>query len=298
MPRNPDRVTVAADGSADFCTVQGAVDQIEPHRDHEAVIFVRKGRYSELVRIGRERRHIRLLGEDRKETIIACTNNEKLNTGWIQRAVLGVEADDFVLENITVQNTTPYKGSQAEAVYVNAERCALKRADLLSFQDTLNLSGRVYVTDCSIEGDVDYVWGYGTAVFERCHLHTVHDGYVVQSRNSDARSGYVFLDCKLTTDPAVKKLWLARIETARFPATHVAFVRCAMSPQIMAEGWQLTGEPVPTLRFEEFASTDLEGKPLDLTKRDAAGKQLTPDQAASLTAAQLLGGGDGWNPKP
>ena len=150
LARNADRIVVAADGSGDFRTVQGAVDFAEAHREKPVVIFVRKGRYEELVRVGREKRHVHLVGEDRKGTVIAFTNNEKLNTGWIQRSVLGVEGDDFVLENLTVQNTTPYKGSQAEAVTLNAERCVLRHADFLSFQDTLNLSGRVYVTDCYI----------------------------------------------------------------------------------------------------------------------------------------------------
>ena len=296
LPRNPDRVTVAADGSGDFCTVQGAVDQIEPHRDRPAVIFIRKGRYRELIRIGRERRHIQLIGEDRKGTIIACANNEKLNPGWNQRAVLGVEADDLLIENLTVQNTTPHKGSQAEAIYINAERCVLRNADFLSLQDTLNLSGRVYVADSYIEGDVDYVWGYGTACFQRCELRTMHDGYIVQARNPASRGGYIFLDCKLTAAPEVKKLWLARIEAARFPSTHVAFIRCAMSPQVLAAGWQLTGNAAPTLRFEEFGSTDLVGKPLDVSRRDPAGKQLAAKDAAAISAAKVLSGSDGWIP--
>jgi hypothetical protein len=295
MPRNPDRVTVAADGSGDFCTVQGAVDQIEPHRDAPAVIFVRKGSYRELVRIGRERRNIQLVGEDRKATVIEYANNDKLNPGWIQRSVLGCEADDFVLENLTVRNTTPYKGSQAEAVYVNGERCTLRKADFVSYQDTLNLSGRVYVAESYIEGDVDYVWGYGSAVFERCELKTMHDGYIVQARNSAARAGYVFLDCKLTAAPAVKKCWLARIEPARFPASHVAFIRCAMGPHILAAGWQFTGAPTAALRFEEFGSTDLEGKPLDVSRRDG-GKQLTREEAAVRSVRIMLGGKDGWDP--
>ena len=143
LARNADRIVVAADGSGDFRTVQGAVDFAEPHREKPVVIFVRKGRYEERVRVGREKRHVHLVGEDRKGTVIAFTNNEKLNSGWIQRAVLGVEGDDFVLENLSVQNTTPYKGSQAEAVALNAERCVLRNADFLSLQDTLNLSGRV-----------------------------------------------------------------------------------------------------------------------------------------------------------
>ena len=298
MPaRNPGRVVVAPDGNADFCTVQGAVDQIEPHRTQPAIIFIRKGRYEEFVRIGRERRHVHLVGEERKGTVIACANNEKLNPGWIQRAVLGVEADDFVLENLTVQNTTPYKGSQAEAVTLNAERCVLRNADFLSFQDTLNLSGRVYVADCYVEGDVDYVWGYGTACFERCELRSMHSGYLVQARNPAGRSGYDFLDCKLTAAPDVQKCWLARIEAARFPASHVAFIRCAMGAHIMPAAWQITGPASEALRYEEFASTDPDGKPLDTSRRDSAAKQLTAGQAAELSAERVLAGSDGWKPR-
>ncbi|HEV7406239.1 MAG TPA: pectinesterase family protein [Chthoniobacteraceae bacterium] len=284
LPRNADRIVVSADGRGDFTSVQAAVDFAEAHRKKPVVIFIRKGRYEERVRIGREKPQVHLVGEDRKATVITFTNNEKLNPGWIQRSVLGVEGDDFVLENLTIQNTTPYRGSQAEAVYVNAKRCVLRNADFLSFQDTLGLSGSVRVTDCYIEGDVDYVWGYGAAVFERCELRSMHDGYILQARNPASSAGYVFLDCKLTATPEVKKCWLARIETARFPASHVSFIRCAMGPHILPAGWQLTGPADDTLRFEEFASTDLDGHPLDTSKRDPASKQLAPQQAAAYTA--------------
>lgn len=296
LARDADRIVVAADGSGDFRAVQAAVDFAQAHREKPVVIFIRKGRYEELVRVGREKRHVHLVGEDRKGTVIAFANNDKLNPGWIQRSVLGVEGDDCVLENLTVQNTTPYKGSQAEAVYVNAERCVLRNADFLSFQDTLNLSGRVYVADCYVEGDVDYVWGYGTAVFERCELRTMHDGYIVQARNSSGLGGYVFLDCRLTAAPDVKKSWLARIETARFPASHVAFIRCAMGLHILPAGWQVTGGAGEMLRFEEFGSTDLDGKPLDLSKRDPSAKQLTVAQAAGQSSASVLAGSDQWKP--
>ena len=289
LARNPDRLEVAADGSGDFCTVQGAVDQIEPHRTQPATVFIRKGRYEELVRVGRERRYVHLVGEDRKGTVIASANNDKLNPGWIQRAVLGVEGDDFMLENLTVQNTTPYKGSQAEAVYINAKRCVLRNADFLSFQDTLNLSGSVHVSGCTIEGDVDYVWGYGSAFFERCELRSMHDGYIVQARNPAGKPGYVFSNCKLTAAPEVKRCWLARIETGRFPASHVAFIRCQMGAHIPAAGWQVTGPASTTLRFAEFLSTDLAGHPLDVTPRDPSSKQLSDKEATEQSdAAKIL----------
>jgi len=298
LPANPGRLIVAADGSGDFCTIQGAVDQIQPHRRKPAFIFIRKGRYEELVRVGHERTQIRLLGEEREGTVIAYTNNEKLNTGWIQRAVLGVEGDDFALENLTVQNTTPYKGSQAEAVFINAERCVLRDARFLSFQDTLNLSGRVYVADSVIEGDVDYVWGYGTACFERCELRSMHDGYCVQARNPAGKTGYVFLNCRLTAAPEVKKTWLARIETNRFPASHVAFIGCKMGAHILPAGWQVTGPASAALRFGEYLSADLAGGMLEVGQRDASGKQLTLTQAGNESnAAKVLAGNDGWDPR-
>jgi pectin methylesterase-like acyl-CoA thioesterase len=280
-PRNPDQLAVAADGSRDFCTVQAAVDQIDPHRTRDAVISIRDGTYQELIRIGREKRFIHLVGESRKGTIIACTNNDKLNPGWMHRAVLGVEGDDFSIENITVQNTTPYKGSQAEALCLNAERCFLKNADFISTQDTLHLSGGVRVTDCYIEGDVDYVWGYGSAFFERCELRSMHDGYIVQARNPAGKQGYIFLDCKLTAGPETKSSWLARIEQNRFPASHVAFIRCQMGPHIPAAGWQVTGPDTSALRFEEFLSTDAGGKPLDVTQRLPSSRQLSKEDAAA-----------------
>jgi len=277
--------------------VQGAVDQMKPGLTHVPVIFIRKGNYHELVRIDRERKHVHLIGEDRQGTIISYTNNEKLNSGWIQRAVLGCEADDFMLENLTVQNTTPYRGSQAEAVCINAQRCVLRNANFLSFQDTLNLSGRVYVADSYIEGDVDYVWGYGTASFERCELRSMHDGYIVQARNSAARPGYLFVHCRLTAAPGVQKCWLARIDTGRFPASHVAFVHCAMGPHILPEGWQITGPPADTLRFEEGGSTDSSGHPLEVSGRNPAAKALAPKVESSLSAESILSGQDGWHPQ-
>jgi pectin methylesterase-like acyl-CoA thioesterase len=248
-----------------------------------------------MIRIQREKVKIHLRGEDRKATTISYANNDKLNPGWIQRSVLGVEADDFVLENLTVRNTTPFKGSQAEAVYVNAERGILRNADFFSFQDTLNLSGSVFVKDCYVEGDVDFVWGYGAVTFENCELHAMHDGYYVQSRNAVNQPGFVFVGCKLTAAPEVKKCWLARIETDRFPGSQVAFINCEMGEHVPLAGWSVKGPPASQLRFQESGTVGADKKPLDLSQRISAAKELTPAEAGALSQpAKTL---NGWNPE-
>jgi hypothetical protein len=58
-----------------------------------------------------------------------------------------------------------------------------------------------------------------------------------------------------------------------------------MGPHIPAAGWQVTGTPPSTtLGFAEFQSTDLAGNPLDVTRRDPSGKQLSGEEATAQIA--------------
>ena len=46
--------------------------------------------------------------------------------------------------------------------------------NLSSFQDTLLLQNRGFVTGSHIEGDVDFMWGGGPVFFENCELQALH----------------------------------------------------------------------------------------------------------------------------
>jgi len=290
---------VAADGSGDFKTIQAAVDAVPADSATRTTILVRKGTYAELVIVAREKKNLTLRGEDRKGTVIAAINNAALNPR--RREMFSAEADDFILENLTLHNTTPKGGTQAEAIRVHAERVVMRHCDFKSFQDTLRLDGRVYVQDCYVEGDVDYVWGGGTVYFERCTFHSVYNGYLVQSRNGADALGYVFVDCRLTGTPNIERYVLARIEPVRFPHSHVAFIDCAMGPHILPVGWQLDKAPgasapgpAPHIRFLEYHSVDLAGKPLDVRGRLPASRQISADEAVDLrSVGRVLGG---WVP--
>lgn len=292
-------IVVAADGTGDFKTVQAAIDAAPAHAATRTVILVRRGTYPELLVVGAEKQNLTLRGEDRHGTIIAATNNAKLGTP--RREMVAVEADDFTLENLTLHNTTPKGGSQAEAIHVHADRCVLRACDFKSFQDTLRLNGRVYVRDCHVEGDVDYVWGSGTVYFDHCEFHSLYNGYLVQARNDEAHYGYVFVDCTLTGAPDITKYVLARVEPIRFPYSHVAFVDCKIGSFLSPVGWQLdkaagAAAPAPGehVRYWEYHSTDLAGKPLDVSARLAASHQLTAEEAAKMrNITHVLGG---WSP--
>jgi hypothetical protein len=171
----------------------------------------------------------------------------------------------------------------------------------VSFQDTLRLDGRVYVRECYIEGDVDFIWGGGAVYFDRCDIFAVHDGYLVQSRNRADKPGYVFVGCKITIAPDVKRFVFARIDPKVYPASHVAYIDCVVGGPLTSAGWIFDGpgkdSPKDDIRFEEFHSTDLTGQPLDVSQRVAGSRQLTAAEAAQeRDLAHVLGGTDHWNP--
>lgn len=299
LPKNRTRLEVAPDSLGDFCTLQGAVDYIPEDNYTPFEIYVRNGTYDAVAYLGPGRNRIRLVGEDRKQTILAGRNNDRMNPGRMGRAFISVDANDVTIENLTVRNTTPYRGSQAEALRLEGQRCTIRNCEFYSFQDTLLLNGRIYVTGCYVEGDVDFIWGHGVTFFEDCELKAMHDGYYVTSRNPLDQFGFVFSKCKLTAAPEVKKNWLARIETGRFPGSAVAFINCQMGAHIPAAGWQVAGNNQSRLRFYEYKSTSLEGAPLDVSQRHKASRQISGTEAEELSEPnKVLASHDAWKPKP
>lgn len=84
-------------------------------------ITVKPGIYNEILHIPSNRAFIAIRGADRDKTIVRYANDANLNSGN-SRIMVGVAAPDFTLENITLRNTTPRGGSQAEAFRGNNSR--------------------------------------------------------------------------------------------------------------------------------------------------------------------------------
>jgi pectin methylesterase-like acyl-CoA thioesterase len=296
-PAKTSALTVALDGSGDFCTVQGAADAVPANNTAATLITIKDGTYHEVVRVA-SKHALTLRGESRKGTVIRGVNNNNLNPNTSDRPLVAMsKTNDLTIENLTIRNDTPQGGSQAEALALNdCDRCVVRDADIISLQDTLLWSKRVYAKNCYIAGNVDYVWGTGTAYFDQCEIHTSgREGYVVQSRNGSGAYGYVFVDCKLTADAGISGDILARIDVSKYPASHVAYVNCQMGSHISPQGWTITGgSPTSALRFWEYQSKDANGKLIDVSRRAAGSSQISAAQAASMRDVKTVLGG--WAP--
>lgn len=176
---------VAQDGSGDFFTVQEAINAVPDFRKNtRTTILVRKGTYKEKIIIPESKINISLIGEEGA----VLTNDDFANKKNVFGENMGtsgssgcyIYAPDFYAKNITFENSSGPVG-QAVACFVSADRAFFKNCRFLGFQDTLYTYGkqsRQYYEDCYIEGTVDFIFGWSTAVFNRCHIHSKRDGYV------------------------------------------------------------------------------------------------------------------------
>jgi pectin methylesterase-like acyl-CoA thioesterase len=292
------KLSVALDGTGQFCSWQGALDAVPAKNTAAVTIEIKNGLYHGLVNVN-GKQNITLRGQDRKQTVLIGVNNDKLNAGTRARALFGADSTNgLMIENLTIQNLTPQGGTQAEAVRLQScDKCVVRKADIVSLQDTLLWSGLIYAEDCYIAGNVDWIWGTGSVYFNRCEIKNLgRSGYIVQSRNGADQYGYVFVDSKITTDAGITGTTLARIDVSAYPNSHVAYVNCTLGSHISKAGWTVTGGSAPSsLRFWEYQSKDVNGALVDVSGR-VGGKQISADQAAQMRDPKVVLGG--WQPPP
>lgn len=292
-------ITVSKSVDEGFSSLQAALDSIPQEHKEEVTIRIKPGIYEEKITVKQGTPPVLLLGEDTNSTIITWSDNAHTlgpdgePLGTFKSGTLNVFAEHFTAENLTIRNASGPGTGKAVAAFVDAGHAVFRRVRLLGDQDTLYTGqGKQYYNECYIEGDVDYIFGAATALFERCRLHNKRSrGYITAaSTPEDASFGYVFLDCEITGGQGVSEVYLGRPWR---PYAHVAFIRTVMDSSIIGEGWHNWGQPdrEETSRYEEYGSSGPGANP---EARAAWSRQLIPQEAAEYRVLSVL---DGWHPE-
>jgi pectinesterase len=284
--------TVSPDGSGDFTSVQAAVDASKAFPDQRVIIHIKNGTYREKVKIPACNTRLSLIGESVEKTIITWNDYfSKINRGrnsTFYTYTLMVEADDFTMENVTVENSAGPVG-QGVALHVEGDRCVFRNCRILGNQDTLYTAGQnswQYFTDCTIEGTTDFIFGAATVLFEDCTICSKADSYITAaSTPQDRPYGYVFLHCKLTAREGVTKVYLGRPwrDYAR-----TVYIHCEMGAHILPAGWSNWGgtQRDKTAFYAEYGNT---GPGSVTSGRVPWSHQLTKRQAKRYTLGNILG---------
>jgi pectinesterase len=312
ITKEQKKITVSADGSGDFKSLQEAINAVPENSKEPTLIHLKAGTYTGPFVVPESKSHLTLEGQGPESTVLDWDRSvhdpipeghDKFNPG------LQVLAPDFRAVNLTIRNSAGDRG-QALAIRVDADRVVFKNCHILGWQDTLLLQkGRSYFKECLIAGRVDFIYGDGTALFERCEIRSKNGGHVTAANTpADHPFGFVFLNCRLTADPAP---WIdpktnqpARASISKpmadlgrpwRPYASVTYLNCEMGDHITPVGWNNWGKPEneKTARYAEYNSSGPGANP---GARAPWTKQLSKEEAAKITVENVLGGQDGWRP--
>lgn len=296
------RLTVNADGTADFTTVQGALDHIPDFNEEPYTIFIHNGDYEELVYF-RNKRNLTIEGESREGVKVHYPNNEVFNpyptnvatNEWPgtfpsrRAAFMADNCTDLTMRQMTI--ATDLKG-QAEGLLVMGERILLDEVTVIGSGDALQANGSVFLNRCRIDGDGDSVLGRGPCFFYECELES--GGPFMWIRNTEKNHGNIFLRCHFEGrgDYAV----IARTNP-KYDYCEAVLINCTMN-NIQPVGWWGLPEKLVDQHYWEFDSRDKEGNPIDVSKRLKGSRQLDAERDKELIAsysdpAYIL---NGWNP--
>lgn len=292
-------LTVAADGSAKFRTIQAALDAVLPNSNKPVTIKIKNGIYREVITVDATKSFVSFIGESKDKTVITFDNHagtrlpngDTLNTWTCATAF--IYGNNFHAENITFENNAGFTAGQAVALRIEGNRASFNNCRMVGFQDVLFLSGsgvKHYFKDCDIEGTTDFIFGAATAVFQNCIIKSKKNSHVTAaSTNSIIPFGFVFFNCKLTADSNATKVSLGRPWS---PTASVTYINCEMGEHIVPEGWNNWKNPAneATARYAEYKSYGPGAKPFARVKW---ARQLSDEEVKKYTLKNILGN---WQP--
>ncbi|MGY1635472.1 pectinesterase family protein [Geodermatophilus sp. SYSU D00742] len=327
----PHDVLVAQDGSGDFTSVQAALAATPAGTAGDPVVIaVAPGTYRELVSLTKD--HVTLIGTTGVATDVVITYDNAAGTtnpatgatyGTGNSQTFRLSGKDVTLRDLTIENSFDEAavalagGEQAVALHTTGDRLVASNVRLRGNQDTLlvnspdaDVVSRSYFVDSYVEGDVDFIFGRGAAVFDRSTIHALsrgsssNNGYVTAASTADRFThGILITDSTITSDAPEGTFSLGRpwrgwadgytkngavynsrgqvvVRNTELPAAiRTPQPWADMSPNLWTDG-----------RFAEFQNTG-PGATVNANR-----PQLTPAQAADHTKWDHLAGSDGWNP--
>jgi len=303
------RVVVAADGSGDFNTVQGAIDWAPANSNNAnhrttTTILIKNGNYEELV-FFQYKTNLVIRGEGRNGTVVGYPNNSAFNPpnrqGSSRRPAFSFRGvADVQLSGFTIIN---YFTGQAESLLSDGVRVVLDDMNLVGSGDALTTYGTMYIVDTSLRGDGDTVLGYASAYWLRCRIESF--GPVTWTRTVQGIHGNVFVDSTIV-GLANGGSSFARLPDNtggvmdNWPYAEMVLID-TKTDGIIPEGWgPVQGPPFDSssVRFWEFNTTDLRGEPVDMSMRLNVSRQLMLPRDKRIieeykNPANILGG---WSP--
>lgn len=313
---------IEPNGRGDFTSVQAAVDATS---GSGSTLVLAPGIYRETVVVDASLTDATWIGasEDPRDVVIVFDRANGTpkpgggTYGTTGSAATTVKADGFTAYSITFANEwlradhPDISGTQAVAIKVQGDRSAFIGCRFLGHQDTLyadsmsvDTFARQYYSQCYVEGDVDFVFGRATAVYEQCHFRTLNRtdldsapyGFVfAPSTSAENPHGYLVTRCRVTSEAPdgyykLARPWVPGSNPTARPMLTVRETFLDGGIDAVASYTNMSDSyPWQEQRFAEYQNTGPGARITDAANRP----QLTDAEAGQHTRKTYLGD---WTP--
>ncbi|CAN4107157.1 unnamed protein product [Withania somnifera] len=283
-------------GHGNYTTIQSAVDSVPQYNQNWICIYIKAGSYREQVKISREKTYIYLKGEGKRKTNVTWDGHDSIATD----ATFISEADHTIVKSITFINSYnfPPKGNvvvQAVAAMISGDKSTFYRCGFIGLQDTLwDVQGRHYFKLCTIVGAVDFIFGDGQSIYERCsiavnggELNGIVGFITAQGRTSlNDQSGFVFKDCGVFGNG------LAYLGRPWREYARVLFYNCSMSNVVVSDGWS-AWNLIGRENYLTFSEENCKGIGSNTSQRVRWAAKLSQQELQHLTSLSFIDN-EGW----
>lgn len=319
----PQTLYVHPSGHGDFTSVQAAVTAAT---GSGWTLVIAPGTYRETVAVDVTRTGMSWLGAggDPRDVVIVYDNAAGTpkpgggTYGTSGSATTLVQADGFTARDLTFANDwlradhPGISGTQAVAIKIQGDRSAFHHCRFLGHQDTLyadstalGVFARQYYSHCYVEGDVDFVFGRATAVYEHCHFRTLTRtdlpsapyGFVFAPSTAGANPrGYLVSRSRISSEAPdahykLARPWVPSSDTTARPSLVVRDTHLGPGIDAVAPYTNMSDSfPWQDQRFAEYRNSG----PGAVVTVPANRPQLTTEQAESATRAAYLGDWQPW----
>ncbi|CAJ1932720.1 unnamed protein product [Sphenostylis stenocarpa] len=290
-------IVVDQSGHGNFTTIQSAIDSVPSDNKYWVSIKVKAGTYREKVKIPYDKPYVILKGEGKRRTIVEWDDHD--NTS--QSPTFAAMADNIIVKSMSFRNSynNPINSKPimpAVAAMISGDKSYFFRVGFFGLQDTLwDDTGRHYYNLCSIQGAVDFIFGAGQSLFERCSISVIGgaldpglSGFITaQGRtNSEDENGFVFKECHVFGNGST---YLGRPWRSH---ARVLFYKTNISNVVQPAGWDAWNFH-PLEGGITFAEYENFGPGSDTSQRVSWTKKLDLETIQNMTSTKFIDT-DGW----
>ena len=299
--RTPRTVTVALDGTGTYGDLQAALGSTRD-ADGPVTIVVKPGVYRETVRVYQDQRNVTIIGSTGNPEDVVITYDQGAAAARFYGGVWGDAAATFtVLANGTTVRHLTIENAYDETLVPGPARAVRTAADRTLFDGTRLLgdegtfladtapggTSRTLLRNCDVEGNLDFIAGPGTAVFDTCTIAARAGTITAAATSARQPYGFLFTRSTFTGDAAAGTVHLGRPGAA---AAQVVVRDSVLGEQIAAAPWiDADGLAWRQARFAEYANTG------PGAVRNADRPQLDRREASHFTVDTYL---RSWSARP